>query len=275
MDQAQTLINYRQTLRSVLEQKVRKNPALSMRSLAAIMGINQSGLSQVLAGKKNLSPEMAHRIATRLGMGPRGAERFALQVQAETTRDPSLKEALNRRLRLRPSTAVSELSGENFRLIADWYHFVVLRLTELHDFDPSPDKIAERVGITRFQAEAAFERLKLLGFLEVDPTRPGRWRRVRGNVRATSENVPSAAMRSFHRAMLRKSEQSLESQAPSERITRSEILGFSATKLAAARRITEDYVAQMTELAESPSDGPNQEVYELGIQLFRLTREKK
>jgi uncharacterized protein (TIGR02147 family) len=265
--------SYRNFLKSVVAERITVNPAYSLRAFARRLGITQPFLTEIIKGRKNFSAEGALKVAKALELDPAQAEYFCLLVQLESAKDPHLKESTSEKLKqLNPRREVHDLSVEFFRLIADWYHLVIRNLADTSDFDWNPLSIAKRLGITRIEAEAAIERLLRLELIERDPKRPTRYRKTKDYILAQSA-IPNQALRSFHRQMLGKAVESLETQTPQEKIVGSETFAFSPRQLKEANRIIENCFQQMIGL--SKSNRSKTEVYHLGIQLFNVTREGK
>lgn len=263
--------HYRSYLRSVLADRKQKNPAYSMRAFAKQLGITQSAVSQILAGKKNLSSATAHEIAARLGLPETDAEIFTLLVQMNAAKSPTLKESVLRKLnQLKPGAPVQELSLDFFRVISDWYHLALRNMVEIDGVDMSPRAAAKRLGISAIEVEAALERLLRLELLEQVPGKAHTYRRTSGYSVARSA-TPNEALRNFHRQMLSKAQESLVTQTPKEKIIGSETFAFADKYLKEADRITEEYFRKMASLAKKP--GRKNQVYHLGVQFFNLTKE--
>ncbi|MEK7692130.1 MAG: TIGR02147 family protein, partial [Bdellovibrionota bacterium] len=72
--------SYRPYLRSVLADRISRNPAYSLRSMASHLGMAPSSFSEVLKGRTGLSLQAAARIARKLGLSEDESEYFALLV---------------------------------------------------------------------------------------------------------------------------------------------------------------------------------------------------
>jgi uncharacterized protein (TIGR02147 family) len=261
--------NYRTFLKSVIVEKQRANPAFSMRAFAKHIGLGQSAVSQVLAGKKNLSFESASRIAQKLKLEEKEAEYFRLLVQIETTKDPEIKKSLLFRAQsLNSDHKVRDLSVDLFSTIADWYHAVIENLTEVAGFDFTPAEISKCLGISKHEAELAIERLLRLEMIEQDPKDPNKYRRVREYTLTTSQ-VPNKALRSFHRQMMEKAIDSLETQTPKEKFIGTETIAFSKDSLPQVFELADEFLKKVVKISENSK--LKTDVYHLGVQFFNLT----
>ncbi|HUP58211.1 MAG TPA: TIGR02147 family protein [Bdellovibrionota bacterium] len=260
--------NYRSFLKSVLADRISRNRRYSLRAMAGQLEIAQSTLCDVLKGNKKLSTETAARIARRLELGESESEYFFLLVQFESTADPAFKDTLLRRARmLNPGIAHHDLSVDAFKVIADWQHMAIYEFFEAAPEGFEPSEAARRLGIKTVEAEAALERLKRLELVDQDPG-TGRYSRVQGPFLAVSA-IPNEALRSFHRQMLQKAIETLETQSTSEKAIGTETFAFDPSQLEEAKRIQEECFQKMSALAAKGK--ARREVYHLGIQFFRIT----
>jgi uncharacterized protein (TIGR02147 family) len=258
--------NYRGYLKSVLADRISHNSRYSLRAMAAQLGIAQSTFCDLLKGKKNISSEMAAKLSKRLGLNEGESEYFFLLVQAESARDPAFRESILNRLRtLNPGLKNYDLSVDAFKVISTWYHTALYEYFEL-EADFKVDEAVRRLGITRVEAEAALERLERLELIE---RKGSRYRRVQGPFLAASA-VPNEALRSFHRQMLQKAIECLETQSPHEKAIGTETFAFDASQLNEAKKIQEDCFKRMTALAAKSKK--KTDVYHLGIHFFRITQ---
>ncbi len=265
--------NYRSYLNEVLATRKANNPAYSMRAMAKNLGITQAAVSQILSKKKGLSLNTAMRMADSLGLNKEEAEYFCLLVQKEGAKDPQNREILLRKLQeLNPSRQITDLSAEVFRLISEPYHYTILLLTELPDFDFKPEVIAKHVGLNKYEVVSAIERLQKLDLLEEYPDQPGRYKRTKGDIQFAS-NTPNQALRSYHKRILTSAIQSLETQTPKEKIMSSEQVVLSEDDVDQVRKLATDFYNKVIKLSKKKSK--KSAVYNVGIQVFKLTHERK
>src|ERR1700689_4783870 len=89
---------YRSFLKQILADKIGQNPSYSMHAFAAKVGVAQGFLSEVMSGKKNLSPETAAKIAHRLDLPSQDSDYFTLLVQLERAKDAEYREKIIARI---------------------------------------------------------------------------------------------------------------------------------------------------------------------------------
>jgi uncharacterized protein (TIGR02147 family) len=262
---------YRSFLKSELVTRITANPAYSLRAFSKALQMTPSGLSQVLKGTKNLSQASALRVASKLGLSPDETEFFVQLVQFESAKDPEHKAAVQLRMRKhRPNNPAQDLSVDAFKMLSDWYHLPILMMTDLKGFTLSSKSVSERLGISVLEADVAIDRLARLDLLKRDDK--GRLIRDQ-DYWVVSAKIPNAALRHYHRQMLGRAIESLESQSPQEKIVGSETFALDPKLLPQAERIAERFFGEMKELA-STSKRPS-EIYHFGLQFFRLTKKEK
>ncbi|HUP58660.1 MAG TPA: TIGR02147 family protein [Bdellovibrionota bacterium] len=262
--------DYRSFLKRALAERSAKNAAFSISAFARKLGIGRSFLSEVLAGKKNLSSDAAAQVATRLGLSADESEYFTLLVRLGTHSDARVREhAVERISELRPEGRVHDLSVDLFRTISDWHHLPILELTFLKGFEFNARNVARKLGISIFEAEAAIDRLLRLELLE----------KSEGKIRKTPQyvfvesKVSHQAVIQYHRKMLEKASRAVEEQSPAERKGRTEALALDPELLPEAEAILDRAAEELTKLANK-SKSPKH-VYAASLHLFNLTSERK
>jgi uncharacterized protein (TIGR02147 family) len=136
-------------------------------------------------------------IASKLGWNPSEIDLFCDLVDSEHAR--AKKKKAEARSRVESSAPnYQQLSLDSFQVISDWYHYAILELTLVHDFESDCKWIASRLGLSVHVVEAAIERLKRLDLLiEQD----GKLRASNGFT-ASPTGIPSDALKQFHRQLL-------------------------------------------------------------------------
>jgi uncharacterized protein (TIGR02147 family) len=171
----------------------------------------------------------------------------------------------------RTSGKTLHLGRDRFKCLHEWQHLAILDLTFLEDFEPSFSWVADRLGITQRDARSAARRLERLGLLEITESRDGmRWKKKTDRLRVMG-GVADSHVRKFHRQMINKARESLQDDLDTRDISGTTIpvnpvrLPEARKRIARFRRALMDYL----------SEGPRTELYQLNVQLFRLTREKR
>src|SRR5262245_49576172 len=144
---------FRLYLQSEMARRLSSNPQYSLRSFALQLGINHSTLSQLLRGKRALTPRMIKNLGERLGLRPEEIEAFiARERQAADT-------IVSREIRW--------LTMETVALLSDGSHRAILEMTLMEGFVPDTRWIARALDLTVDEVNMALSRLTRLGLLEM------------------------------------------------------------------------------------------------------------
>jgi uncharacterized protein (TIGR02147 family) len=144
---------FRLYLQSEFAKRLSTNPQYSLRSFAMQLGINHSTVSQLLRGKRALTPRMIKTLGGRLGLRPEEIEAFiARERQASET-------VVSREIRW--------LTMETVALLSDSSHRTILEMTSMEGFVPDTRWIARALDLTVDEVNMALSRLTRLGLLEM------------------------------------------------------------------------------------------------------------
>ncbi len=264
---------YRDVLRREFLQRSAKNTRYSMRSFSKTLDVSHSFLSQVMSGKRRLSPTMAHRISKKLGFS--GAEQgdFVELAQIELAVDLELKDLLSKRkTKLVANKRFREFGKEEFALIADWYHFAILELAKCEPGGISVAKISDRLALSENSVHAALVRLKSLGMmmerdrawsLGVDPTESY------GTNSDLTKAERSAAIKRFHRSHLAMAQNAILKQDLDERDFSGMTIAMHPSQVPMVKELIRAF---FQDLERKLSAGPAPtDVYQVAAQLYRLT----
>lgn len=143
---------YRKALNDKLVERIRKNPKYSLRAFARAIEVDASILSKVLRGERYFSEELAIRVLDRIDLSYEEREWFLsslarARVEAGLRRSsPAQKRRLAELARERSRELTRELTIDQFKIVADWYHYAILELTRVEGFRNEPAWIAGRLG---------------------------------------------------------------------------------------------------------------------------------
>ena len=192
-----------------------RNPSYSLRAFARDIELSPSRLSEVISGKHGISRSTARAICRSIGLAQGKVEYWCDVVDANFARCERQRDHAQRRLKKAKSQPdVYEFSGDEFALIADWYHLAALELMKLDAFVPQVTWVASKLKISEETAVEAIDRLERLGMISIDDS--GEWHLVRGRSSVGDRLIPDA-MRTFHAQILEKATASLVSHPRNER----------------------------------------------------------
>lgn len=263
--------DYREFLRTALSKKANGTEGYSARAFSEKLGISTSFLSEIMSAKKNLSVDLAFKIAIKLNLTEAESQYFCMLVQLEQEKDPMFREELSRRLAdLNPKRKSHDLSADLFRSISEWYHSAILELTYIAGLDLTAESAARALGITRNEADSAIERLLRLELLERDAR--GALRKSHNYVTSQS-HVPNAALREFHRQFLEKAGVALTTNTPAERMSATDVVAFDSRQLEKVDRLSQEFSAAVMKLAEKAKTKDS--VYALSVHFFPLNKNER
>ena len=247
--------NYRGWLHGELQYRKNENPAYSLRAFSRHLGLSPTSLSQIINGKRKLTPGTAAQIGQSLGLSPREQELFVQSAVFNT----------NKNYIATQTEEETQLEVDSFRVIADWYHYAILALVKINGQRIYPEYLSERLGITRLEAKQGLERLERLKLVE----KKGRtYVKNSAPLFVASPNGESC-LRSHHNQILRRASQAVENLPYSMRESVSTTLAFDPEYLDDAKAIIEDCRRKLLQIA---SKNKPKRVYALSMHLFPLDR---
>lgn len=242
----------RTLLLAELDLRRKRNSLYSLRAFARDLGLGVGSLSEVLAGKRELSKSNLMKVLPNLNLSKEELE--SLLKRDETPRTPVEEHQL--------------LLEDQFKLIADWYYLAILNLAKIKNNKSSAAWISDRLGIDNYLAIEALERLQRLGLLKIEKSKLVRTSKPL----TTSADLPSTAIRKHHSQNLALAEKTLHSVPVDLREFGSVTMPVNLKNLPKVKALLLKTRKKAADLLE---DNNTTEVYTLSFQLFPLTKIKK
>ncbi len=262
-----------------IHRKQKKNPKFSLRLMAKQLGLSHSFLSQVLSGKKQLPIERLDSLIEVLELDDFAKRRLLEniiddQINNWKAKSKSLGEHLRQTVnKSKISVRVyEELPASKMSLVNPWFNMAILDLVESEDFHLNYPWMADRLGISPFQAQAAWAFLIDHKFVIEDN---GRWKKSDQYLRLPVLKS-SQPIRQHYLQILAKMEEQLKKRTSDADFKRRLITGATCTanpqKLEEVKQYLEDslYIA-----AEELAEGACSEVYYLMVSAIPLTNSHK
>ncbi len=255
-------------LESSFKEKCQKNSNYSLRSWAKHLGLKDSAsLSAVLRRKRKISRSLANKLRAGLGLDEQSLRYFDIICRVSNSSDQLEREFFSNLANdFRPYPERCLIDLEEFDAFVGWYHFVILEMTRLSDFNPDVNWIYQRLGktVSKKDIKDGIDRLIKLGYLKA----LGDGSLVQSqNYLKTSNGVPSAALRSIHRQHIQKALEAIDSQGLDQR----DITGFntvtSAEKVIQAKEKIRNFRSELAAFLEDPQGDT---VYQVNVQMFDL-----
>ena len=236
----------------------RKNqaPQLTNAQFADILGIPSSRLSDYINGRRIMTVSIAKQVVKGLNLNIiDDLEHLKTLIDIDRSK----------RKTLLPETQLKE---DEFAVVCDWYHFAILALVPTKAFRVDAAWIGERINIPTDVATAALERLVRLGLLEIN----GHEASVTHKNLETTHNLPSESLRRSHKQSLIQVIDNLDRVPLDLRDVTSITFPMNRKKIPEAKRLIRNFRRKMATLL---GQGPKNEVYNLNIQLFPVTKVTK
>lgn len=252
-----------------LSRRKQRNESYSLRAFARDLDLSPSRLSEILSGVHGVSEKTADKIATRLKLKPMHRKFWKDLNLAQSARSEKIRNmAVARVAEMRKTESFKEMQESQFRVISDWYHAAILELTQVKGFESNTAWIAGRLGIAKAHAEQAIERLIELGLLKKNEE--GQWE---SNLEAYSafSDMPSTAIRKFHRQILTLHLESLIEDPMTDREHLSMIMAVPKSKLPEFRQEMKSFMTQFWQKIE---DEEKDDLYSLSVQLCPVRKRR-
>lgn len=233
-----------------------------MRAFATFLQIESSALSRILSGRRRISLETYLRLVERLGLSPAEVERLRPGPLTRRKRLGSSAE---------PSAAPNDyrqLSLDAFQVIADWYHYAILELTQTSHFVPQARWVARRLGITVSEVNIAVERLKRLEMLRIDEA--GRWIDESGAMTSIHNDYTNVALRKLQKQILEGALAAIDETSIDRRDQTAMTMAISTDLLPEAKRRIARFRRELCAFLKDAST--RDEVYQLSLSLYPVTR---
>lgn len=264
--------SYRKILEEELAHRCAKNPRYSMRAFASFLGMRPGALSEVLNGKRIPSYKLATKIGDSLGFSAQQRQEFFRSLTL-TQRSRGLKK-LGRAFQENWPTSknhpnISAIDLDLFRIISDWYHYAILELTFVSDFNSSPHWISRELGISLAEAKVAIERLKSLGLLKEENQT---LKKTKNRISTGDRHLTTPALRRRQRQILEKALISLESDPIERRNMSAMTMAIDPKNIIPAKKMIDKFIGKLCSFLES---GNPTTVYEFGTFLIPLQKYTK
>ncbi len=261
--------NYRIFLRDFYEARKAHQASFSYRYFAQKAGIpSPNYLKLVIDGKRNLTKKSLVKFQSALGLKGQRAEFFENLVffnQSDTLAERNLY--YHNILKVRARAGLRKLEENQFLLFSDWRHIAIRELASLKGFRPNSQWILKKLGkgISEKQVEESLALLSELGLLK---------RTANGYAQSdinitTSDEVRSLLVKNYHRQMLNKAAEVLDTLPASQRDISTITIPIHSQDFAKVKEQIQLMRKELLNLAAESGEGG--EVVQINIQLFPLT----
>lgn len=248
----------------------------SYRAFSAEIGYSSPNqLMLIIQGKRNITDQAVADYARVLGLKKREHDFFATLVHFNQSETMIEKRGYMTALAQIKSHGRRLLSDAQYEYLTKWYHVAIREMVNLHDFNESSEWISERLGrlISPQQAQHALHTLVELNLI----ARNDEGKLVQtSNYFSTGNEVAHVAAFSFHEQTMNLARTALDSLDHERRNMSS--LTFTIRKKdysSIVQRIGEMRQAIIRDLNSRDAQTCDEDLYQLNIHFFPLTREIK
>lgn len=265
--------DFRAFLSMVYGQAKAKDPSYSYVQLSENLGVGSTNAHGIITGKRVLTLKAAEKIVLALGLSGVQKKYFLTLVKQERARTAvDRDEAFEERLALRQKELPTELDKRQLAFFEHWYHAAILEILRLEACDGSPEWVAEHIRpeLPLSKVKESFELLDGLGYIKIDPERQ-RYFPTDATI-TTGNEVLSLALMSFHRQMLKLSQEALDNVDREDR-------DISAITITASSALKEQFKDELIALRKrflrlSAEEAGATEVLQVNLQMFPLVKKK-
>lgn len=252
--------HYIDTLEQELGKRQKNNPHYSLRSFARDLGLHPATLSMVLNRKRQLPKKDLAQTLKALSLSPLQESLFKESYYKNKTKLDDIQidpEFLKRTL----------LDESYYRIIAHWEYYAIITLLEIPKKSQTPEMIASELGINLKRVQLILKELEKANLIA--QSEDG-FVLSSGKLR-TTEDISSRALKESHKETLDMAKQKIEEVEVELRDYSSMTIAINPQKLPEAKTIIREFRQKIGSLLR---DGDKQEVYQLAIQLFPLTKKQ-
>ncbi len=233
-------LEFRVWLQDEFSRRCRTNSSYSLRAFAKQLDFDSSTLSQILSGKRKVSDKIVQKVYDKLGQPP---------IKNENT-----------------SSQYMLLSMDAFTVISDWYHYAILDLTLIKNFKSDPVWISSQLGISQLEAKLAIERLLRLGMLV---QKYGKLKLSKVTNTNYIEGQTSSAHKEYQRQIITKALHAIDNCPQDRKDITSMTMAANSKKIKEAKEKIKKFRRELCAFLE---DGEKDSVYQMGVQLYPLTK---
>jgi uncharacterized protein (TIGR02147 family) len=239
-----------------LDKRKLKNPAFSLRAFAKQLDLGAGPLSQMLSGKRPISLRTFEKIADKLMISP---DKIANITEQKTVKDLVKYNIPEKNF----------LPMDEYKIVAEWQHYVILSLSETDDFQSDEKWIANRLQTSERTVSESLKTLEQLGYISRDKSK--KIKLLKPNLQ-TTRDISNMALRRRHHEALEAGQQALQAVPVELREFAGMVMAIDIKKLPKAKEMIREFMNKLSVYLEN--DNKN-EVYEIAIQLFPRTKTKE
>ena len=260
--------DFREFLKADFQERKSRNPAFSIRAMAAKLELNSSTLTRIFNEKRNIGKNLMPRFVKFLGLRSREAEYFYHLVTFCQAKSEHQRMAEYRELAHLRNGRVKEVAQSRYAFYEEWYFSAVRELLRFYPFSGDYQALGKMLDppITVQEAKRAINLLLKLGFID----HFNHAFAVRDTSISTGEVWQGTAIQRFHQETLGKAVEAVERIPRQERDFSTMTMCYSAEGYKKARELLKRTREELARIEEC--DPQRNRVYQVNMQLFPLSK---
>jgi uncharacterized protein (TIGR02147 family) len=262
--------DYRVFLRDTYSFQKARSRHFSFRNFSRRAGFSSPNfLKLVIEGQRNLSASSVEKFIAGLRLNKSEGEFFHHLVRFTQARNPSERaECARHILQSKGFQKIYPLKQAEYSYYACWYYIPVRELVSLVDFQENPHWVAKNVfpAITINEASQALRDLETLGLL--CRTNSGKLVQAQKTV-TTANEVTSSSVANYHREMLQKAADSIDTVPRTQREISAACIPVSKATATKIKSMLQEFRHEILTLA-AQDDSP-EAIYQVNMQLFPIS----
>lgn len=244
-----------QKLSSEFERRKKINPRYSLRAYARSLSLDVAALSRIMANKTKITSKVLFKISVPLLITPEEYQVYENEILHNNKKRSADKSNM----------LLHHLQVEEIKIIQDWYHYVILELTNLKNFEPSAEWISKRLSISEVDAQLALERLVKLNLLIQKEN--GEFSAMPGPITEFQENFVNVALRIRQKQVLQRAIEAMDLIGFHERDQSAVTIAMDTDLIPEVKEKIKKFRRSLANFIDKKSKNKTR-VYEISISLF-------
>jgi uncharacterized protein (TIGR02147 family) len=266
-------LDYRKLLRDLYEERKVTQPFFSYRYIAAKVGFSSAGFfTNIIAGKRNISPEYIFKFAEVFKLKKAETEYFELLVNFAQAKDHSRKRFYFEKILGHKRSKIRITEAQQYEFYSAWYYTALRELIDIYPFKDDFEELGKRVSppIKATEAKHAVELLEKIGFIRKN--NEGYYEQTDTFI-TTGYEAQSVAITNFLMEMADMAKASIDRYPREQRDISALTFTLSREGVATIQERLKEFRREVLEMVREDKSSKKQDrVYHINFHLFPLTK---
>jgi len=264
--------DYRGFLKDYTSYKRKAVKGFSLRGVSRRAGFTAHNfVGLVIKGQRNLGSTSIRKLSKAIGLTGDESEYFENMVLMNQSISHDEKNHFYRRMSAsKKYLEVHQLQRDQYEFYSKWHYTVIFEMVGLPGFRENAEWIANRCEpkIGEDEAQKTIELLLRIGLIDRDED--GILNQVEPHL-ATPHEVGHLNVANFHREMISRAADAIESVPADQRDISSITMALTPNKFEAAKKKIQSFRRELHALLATPAEDIEQAIYQINFQLFNLS----